>query len=282
MELVALQMTATADWPTNQATLSRLLATLPSQRPLLVLLPENAVVFGSRDAVLNNAEVLGEGPIQAQFSQWAKQLGIWLVVGSMPTRTAPLTTQHSATTPDCRFHASCLVYNEQGVLVGHYHKLHLFDVEVADSHGHYRESDTFAPGDEVSVIDSPFGRLGLSICYDLRFAPLYGALRERGAEILLVPAAFTRVTGQAHWQPLLQARAIENQCYVVAAGLVGETGSRQTWGHSMIIDPWGDIKACLPDGEGLISSVVDLAQVAEVRRQIPVAQHARFSAAWRK
>ena len=272
MEVVALQMTATADWPTNQATLNRLLATLPSQRPLLVLLPENAVLFGSRDAVVNNAEVLGEGPIQAQFSQWAKQLGIWLVVGSMPTRSA----QSAA------LNASCLVYNEQGLQVGHYHKLHLFDVEVADSHGHYRESDTFSPGDEVSVIDSPFGRLGLSICYDLRFAPLYGALRERGADILLVPAAFTRVTGQAHWQPLLQARAIENQCYVVAAGLYGETGSRQTWGHSMIINPWGEIKACLPDGEGLISSVVDRALLAEIRRQIPVAQHARFSAAWRK
>lgn len=272
MELVALQMTATADWPSNRATIDGLLQQLPSQRPLLVLLPENAVVFGSREAVVNNAEYLEAGPIQAQFSQWAKEHGIWLVVGSMPTRI----------TDSARFHASCLVYNEQGQTVGHYHKLHLFDVEVADAQGSYRESDTFAPGDELSVIDSPFGRLGLSICYDLRFAPLYSALRARGAEILLVPAAFTRITGQAHWLPLLQARAIENQCYVVAAGLYGEQGSRQTWGHSMIIDPWGEIKACLADGQGLVSAPFELEKLTTIRRQMPVAQHARFGAVWRK
>lgn len=272
MELVALQMTAGADWPNNRATIERLLAQLPSVRPLLVLLPENAVVFGSHSGVLANAEYLGKGPIQAQFSHWAKDYGIWLVVGSMPTR-------HD---DGERFHASSLVYNEQGQRVGHYHKLHLFDVEVADEQGSYRESDTFAPGNELTVIDSPFGRLGLSICYDLRFAPLYSALRDQGAEILLVPAAFTRVTGEAHWLPLLQARAIENQCYVVAAGLYGEHGLRQTWGHSMIIDPWGDIKACLASGEGLVSASVDKEQWANIRRQMPVAQHARFSAAWRK
>lgn len=272
MELVALQMTATDHWPTNQATIGRLLAQLPSQRPLLVLLPENAVVFGCRDAVLNNAETLNEGPIQAQFSQWAQEYGIWLVVGSMPTRIANSE----------RFYASCLVYNEQGLPVGHYHKLHLFDVEVADAQGSYRESDTFAPGNELSLVDSPFGRLGLSICYDLRFPQLYGALREGGAEILLVPAAFTRVTGQAHWLPLLQARAIENQCYVIAAGLYGETGTRHTWGHSVIIDPWGEIKACLPRGEGLVFSPVEATQLAAIRRQMPVAQHARLSAVWRK
>ncbi|MGO4999781.1 carbon-nitrogen hydrolase family protein [Oceanisphaera sp. W20_SRM_FM3] len=272
MELVALQMTATADWSTNRATINRLLDQLPSQRPLLALLPENAVVFGCRDALLNNAETLNEGPIQAQFSQWAKKYGIWLVVGSMPTRI-----EHSA-----RFHASSLVYNDQGQQISHYHKLHLFDVTVADAQGSYRESDSFAPGDELSVVDSPFGRLGLSICYDLRFSSLYGALRERGADILLVPAAFTRVTGQAHWLPLLQARAIENQCYVVAAGLYGETGARQTWGHSVIIDPWGEIKACLATGEGLVSAALDTEQLAAIRRQMPVAQHARLSAVWRK
>lgn len=272
MELVALQMTATADWPTNQATLDTLLQQLPNQRPLLVLIPENAVVFGSREAVIANAESLNEGSIQAQFSQWAKAYGIWLVVGSMPTRT-----EHGK-----RFHASSLVYNDQGQQVAHYHKLHLFDVEVADAQGSYRESDTFAPGNELSLVDSPFGRLGLSICYDLRFPQLYGALRERGAEILLVPAAFTRVTGQAHWLALLQARAIENQCYVVAAGLYGEQGKRQTWGHSMIIDPWGDIKACLAAGQGLVSATLDKEQLAAIRRQMPVAQHARLSAVWRK
>ena len=271
MQLVALQMNASSAWPTNQATIAELLAQLPSQRPLLVLLPENAVVFGAREEVEPYAEALGEGPIQSQFSQWAQAYGIWLVVGSMPTRIAGQT----------HIHATSLVYNEQGQKVGHYHKLHLFDVEVADAHGRYRESDTFTGGDDLCLIDSPFGRLGLSICYDLRFPQLYSALRERGAEILLVPAAFTQVTGQAHWQPLLQARAIENQCYVIAAGLVGDTGARPTWGHSMIIDPWGEVKACLPDGPGLVVSELDSAHLSNIRRQMPVTQHARLNATWR-
>lgn len=271
MELVAIQMTAGPDWEANRACITELLAQLPQQRPLLVQLPENAVTFGSKKDIVLNAEPVGEGPIQAQFSQWAREHGIWLVVGSMPTCIADSE----------RFHSTSLVYNEQGALVGHYHKLHLFDADVADGQGSYRESDTYAPGSELSVIDSPFGRLGLSICYDLRFPELYRALRAQGADILMVPAAFTRTTGEAHWLPLLQARAIENQCYVVAAGLYGEQGKRQTWGHSVIIDPWGKIQTCLPKGQGLISTSVDPERLAQIRRQMPVAQHARFSADWR-
>lgn len=271
MNLVAIQINAGSDWQRNRDRLAELLLQLPAQRPLLVLLPENTVVFGDKQAIEHAAEPLDDGPIQAQFSQWAKLHDIWLVVGSMPTRIVDSN----------RFHASSLVYNARGERVAHYHKLHLFDVDVADEQGRYRESDSFAPGDRLCVIDSPFGRLGLSICYDLRFPQLYSALRAQGADILLVPAAFTRVTGAAHWQPLLQARAIENQCYVVAAGLYGEQGTRQTWGHSMIIDPWGEIKCCLPKGEGLITTSIDTAQLAAIRRQMPVAPHARFSAAWR-
>ncbi|GGB36393.1 amidohydrolase [Oceanisphaera marina] len=271
MELVAIQINAGSDWEANRSRLASLLQQLPAQRPLLVLLPENSVVFGSKKAIQQAAEPLGEGPIQAQFSQWAKELGIWLVVGSTPTRIKGSE----------RLHATSLVYNEQGELVGHYHKLHLFDVDVADNQGRYRESDSFAPGDDLCVIDSPFGRLGLSICYDLRFPELYRALRAKGADILLVPAAFTRVTGQAHWLPLLQARAIENQCYVLAAGLYGEQGERQTWGHSVIISPWGEVERCLPKGEGLIVAPIDTERLALIRRQMPVAQHARLSAVWR-
>ncbi|MGO1248025.1 MAG: carbon-nitrogen hydrolase family protein [Oceanisphaera sp.] len=271
MELVALQINAGPEWQANQARLAELLQQLPTQRPLLVLLPENVAVFGRKSAIQAVAEPLGEGPIQAQFSQWAKEHNIWLVVGSLPTRI-----EHSE-----RLHATSLVYNERGEQVAHYHKLHLFDVDVADVQGRYRESDSYAPGNKVCVIDSPFGRLGLSICYDLRFATLYRALRDQGADILLVPAAFTRVTGEAHWQPLLQARAIENQCYVVAAGLYGEQGKRPTWGHSMIISPWGDIECCLPEGEGLVSTPIDTKRLADIRRQMPVAQHGRLSAVWR-
>ncbi len=271
MELVAIQMNAGPDWPVNRDKLDALLQQLPPRRPLLVQVPENAVVFGNRQAALDLAEPLDEGPIQRQFGCWARDLGIWLVVGSMPTRIEGSE----------RLHTTSLVYNDKGERVGHYHKLHLFDVDVADGHGRYRESATYAPGDELCVVDSPFGRLGLSICYDLRFPELYRALRARGAEILMVPAAFTRVTGQAHWLPLLQARAIENQCYVLAAGLYGEQGERQTWGHSVILDPWGGLQACLPRGEGLIIAPLDLERLSRIRREMPVAQHARLSAVWR-
>ncbi|OXY81202.1 carbon-nitrogen hydrolase family protein [Oceanimonas doudoroffii] len=272
MELVALQLNAGADWHGNRERIEALLARLPDARPLLVQLPENAVVFGGREAVLSVAEPLSQGPVQDCLAHWAKRFGIWLVVGSMPTRIEG----------SDRLHTSCLVYDEQGQQVAHYHKLHLFDVDVADGHGRYRESDSYQPGSELGVVDSPFGRLGLSICYDLRFPELYRALRERGADILMVPAAFTRVTGQAHWLPLLQARAIENQCYVLAAGQWGEhAGGRQTWGHSVILDPWGEVCACLPEGEGLIRAPLDRQRLESVRRQMPVAQHARLRAVWR-
>jgi predicted amidohydrolase len=272
MELVALQLNAGADWPANRERIEALLERLPATRPLLVQLPENAVVFGGREAVARVAEPLGEGVIQDWFADRAHRLGIWLVVGSMPTRIEG----------SVKLHTSCLVYDDQGRRVACYHKLHLFDVDVADGHGRYRESDSFSPGNELCVVDSPFGRLGLSICYDLRFPELYRALRERGADILMVPAAFTQVTGKAHWLPLLQARAIENQCYVLAAAQVGDhAGGRQTWGHSVILDPWGEICACLPKGEGLIVATLDNTRLDSVRRQMPVAQHARLRAVWR-
>ncbi|MGR7919856.1 carbon-nitrogen hydrolase family protein [Zobellella denitrificans] len=272
MELVAIQLNAGPEWPANQARLETLLRQLPPSRPLLVQLPENAVVFGGREAAWQVAEPLGAGPVQETFSRWARELGIWLVVGSMPTRIEG----------SDKLHSTSLVYNDKGERVGHYHKVHLFDVEVADGHGRYQESATYASGDALCLIDSPFGRLGLSICYDVRFPELYRALREQGAEILMVPAAFTRVTGQAHWLPLLQARAIENQCYVLAAAQYGEhSGGRQTWGHSLILDPWGEIQACLPKGEGLIVAPLDPQRLARIRSQMPVAQHARLSAVWR-
>ncbi|MGX9079570.1 nitrilase-related carbon-nitrogen hydrolase, partial [Klebsiella pneumoniae] len=150
-------------------------------------------------------------------------------------------------------HACSLLIDDQGERVARYDKLHLFDVDVADNRGRYRESDDFAHGQRVVVADTPVGRLGLTVCYDLRFPELFAALREAGAELISVPAAFTAVTGEAHWEPLLRARAIENQCYVAAANQGGthETG-RQTWGHSMVIDPWGRVLACQPSGRATV------------------------------
>lgn len=273
MKLVAVQLNGQADWSLNRRQISEQLAQLPSERPCLVLLPENFACLGTTADYQGIAESLGSGPIQQQLADWARQWGIWLVAGSLPTQVSGET----------RLHTSSLVYAPDGTLQGHYHKLHLFDVDVADGHGQYRESASFAPGEDWRVVASPFGGLGLSICYDVRFPELYRRLRVAGADILLVPAAFTYVTGQAHWLALLRARAIENQCYVLAANQCGDHGGgRQTWGHSVIIDPWGQVLAEAGHESGLIHAGLDLQFLNKVRRDMPVLQHARLSDGWRE
>lgn len=267
MWLCALQLVSGRDWAGNRARIAELLATLPAERPLLVLLPENFALFGERQGYADSAEVLGEGPIQTQLAAWARHYGIWLVAGAMPTRIEG----------EARIHTSSLVFDPEGRCQGHYHKIHLFDVDVADGQGRYRESETFSSGERPVTVPSPFGTLGLSICYDLRFPELYRTLVAHGARILLVPAAFTRVTGAAHWEALLRARAIENQCWVVAANQGGdhETG-RETFGHSMIVDPWGAIVACQRAGAGLVSARFDPEQAPTLAGRMPVLRHARL------
>ncbi|WP_169047247.1 carbon-nitrogen hydrolase family protein [Aeromonas salmonicida] len=269
MWLAAIQLVSGRYWQDNREQIAAELAALPAERPLLVLLPENFALFGERQGYLDGAERIGEGPIQQQLAAWAKEYGIWLVAGAMPTTIAG--SDH--------IHTSSLVFDSAGELKGHYHKIHLFDVDVADNQGRYRESETFSPGQDCVLIDSPFGPLGLSICYDLRFPELYRQLARAGARVLLVPAAFTAVTGEAHWEPLLRARAIENQCYVVAANQGGthETG-RHTWGHSMVIDPWGRVLACQPSGRTTVLAAMDPELGDELKRTMPVLQHARLLA----
>jgi Predicted amidohydrolase len=273
MQLVALQMNAQTDWLQNRAQIQALLQRLPVERPCLVLLPENFACMGGITDYQALSEPLGSGPVQRQLSEWAKEFGIWLVAGSLPTWVSQQN----------RSHTTSLVFNPQGELTGFYHKLHLFDVDVADARGRYRESDTFVAGDDITVVPSPFGGLGLSICYDVRFPELYHLLRQHGADVLLVPAAFTKVTGQAHWLPLLQARAIENQCYVIAANQCGtHAGNRETWGHSVIIDPWGEILAQQGSQPGLIVATFDPQKTEHIRKTMPVQLHARLSPAWRE
>ncbi|WP_429233823.1 carbon-nitrogen hydrolase family protein [Aeromonas salmonicida] len=269
MWLAAIQLVSGRHWQDNREQIAAELAALPAERPLLVLLPENFALFGERQGYLDGAERIGEGPIQQQLAAWARDYGIWLVAGAMPT----------AIPGSAHIHTSSLVFDPAGVLKGHYHKIHLFDVDVADNQGRYRESETFSPGQDCVLIDSPFGPLGLSICYDLRFPELYRQLARAGAWVLLVPAAFTAVTGEAHWEPLLRARAIENQCYVVAANQGGthETG-RHTWGHSMVIDPWGRVLACQPSGRATVLAAMDPELGDELKRTMPVLQHTRLLA----
>ena len=264
MNLVAIQLNSGVQWELNRQQIVEQLAALPDERPCLVLLPENFACLGATADYQAVAETLGDGPIQRQLAAWARENEIWLVAGSLPTRV----------TGETRLHTSSLVYGPDGSLQGHYHKLHLFDVDVADGHGHYRESASFVPGEQWCVIDTPFGGLGLSICYDVRFPELYRQLRAAGASVLLVPAAFTHVTGEAHWLPLLRARAIENQCYVLAIGQGGlHENRRETHGNSMLIDPWGVVLTRRDKGEGVVIGDLDHARIAEVRASLPALKH---------
>ncbi|MDN2480161.1 carbon-nitrogen hydrolase family protein [Vibrio astriarenae] len=266
MERVGIiQMTSGPDPDKNLAYIKEQVFHLAKQGVKWIITPENALVFGRKEDYHRVAEHLGMGPLQLELGLLAKEAGIWLIIGSMPIkRSGGVST-------------TTLVFNDQGLLVTHYDKLHMFDVEVNDAHRSYRESETFTPGSKIETIQTPFGHLGLSICYDLRFPQLYSELIRLGANILLVPAAFTAVTGQAHWRSLLMARAIENQAYVVA---VNQTGvhpcGRETWGHSMIISPWGEV--LLELGQRAQNGVadIDLSVVNELRQNMPVIQHSRF------
>ncbi|MGL5343766.1 MAG: carbon-nitrogen hydrolase family protein [Plesiomonas sp.] len=239
----------------------------------LVVLPENALLFADAIAYRGNAEKQGQGRLQQTLATLAQRYNKWLLVGSMPLYQAEHT--HHLT-------SSTLLFDNLGHIQARYDKIHLFDVEVADQQGHYSESDVYQHGQQVVVVDSPVGKLGLSICYDLRFPGLYQCLREQGAEILVIPSAFTTVTGEAHWEVLLRARAIENQCWVLAAAQVGgHSPSRHTWGHSMVVDPWGTIVAEQPERVAPLQTCVDVSLLPVLRRRMPVYQHNRFQTQFR-
>lgn len=263
--IVALQMCSGLNPDDNIASLKRALKTLPATRPLLVCLPEAFLVFSkSGNDTLAIAKQVER--YKLQLSELCQHHNIWLNAGTMPE---PF-NEH-------KYYAASHLYNNQGELVATYNKIHLFDVNVDDQTGSYRESDFTQAGSDVVVVDSPFGKIGLTVCYDLRFSGLFNELVCQGADIILVPSAFTVVTGQAHWQPLLAARAIETQCYVVAAAQYGtHENGRQTYGHSIIISPWGNILSELPTGTGFISCNADLDQLQKIRRDMPVQSHQRF------
>lgn len=279
-KLTAIQIVSSENIDHNFKLISEQLAQLPildKSIHHIVLLPENALCFANREYYLKVAETLGEGLNQTRLSQLAMQYNCTLICGSFPIRSADNENES-------KIYTTSLVYSPQGILIESYNKIHLFDADVSDTHGAYRESDTFIAGQEAKVIDCGFAKVGLAICYDLRFPGLFQQLRELGAEIILLPAAFTAVTGNAHWQPLLQARAIETQCYFIAANQGGQhfVGSadfetRDTYGHSMIIDAWGEIIAQLNEGNGAVQVDFNIASLQKVRKQMPVLQHNRFS-----
>lgn len=273
-KVAVIQTVSSDDLSANLAQAQRGLEAAAAQGACMAVLPENFALFGSRHLrALGERETSGDAPVSRFLAETARRLGLWIVGGSVPLAHRP-----DGQRLDERVRAACLVYDAQGQLRARYDKIHLFDADVGDAQGRYRESDTFEPGSEPVVVDTPVGRLGLAICYDLRFPELFRKLRAQGAELLALPAAFTWKTGQAHWEVLLRARAIENQVWVCASGQGGiHDEKRHTWGHSMIINPWGEICACHAHGEGTVSAAVDREEQQALRERMPVHHHIRLS-----
>ncbi len=264
--LIALQMVSGPDPEENLNQVESLLRQLRVDEPTLVVLPECFACFGGGDrGQLDIAEPMGNGPVQARLADMAKQYGVWIASGSLPTKAAD----------EDKFQASCILINDQGQHMADYQKIHLFDVQVADNTGQYLESRFTRPGEKVTVVDTPFGRLGIAICYDIRFAGLFQAMEQ--IDLLIVPAAFTAKTGEAHWHTLLKARAIEKQCYLVAANQGGtHKNGRQTYGHSCIISPWGEVIMEVANGPGIAMATPDPQLISRLRQSMPVHAHNKF------
>ncbi|WP_373990866.1 carbon-nitrogen hydrolase family protein [Duganella sp. BuS-21] len=259
--VAAIQMISSPSVPDNIATARRLVAQAAKGGAQLVLLPEYWAIMGLADSdKVKVAEPLGSGPIQDFMSGLARELGVWLIGGTLPL---------ASDDPEKVINTT-LVYNPQGEHVGRYDKIHLFGFTKGTES--YNESKTIVPGQNVGVFEAPFGKVGMSVCYDLRFPELYRAMGP--VSLIVVPAAFTYTTGMAHWEILLRARAIENQCYVLAAAQGGtHPNGRRTWGHSMLIDPWGAVKSVLAEGEGVVAGEIDPAYMQGVRDSLPALKH---------
>ena len=268
MRVAAIQMNSGADLASNLQLSDRLLGDAAADNCGLAVLPENFALMpeNSRDKAAH-AEVPGDGPIQSFLADAAARHKLWIIAGSMPLRSPE---------PQ-RVFGACPVYDSTGRQLAVYRKIHLFDVKLPDCEESYQESFSMYPGDEVVAVDTPAGRLGLTICYDLRFPELYRRLVEDGATLFTVPAAFTRTTGEAHWQTLLRARAIENLAYVIAPGQYGEhADDRQTYGHSVIIDPWGKVLAEQAAGDCHVAADIDPELPARLRSEFPALANRRL------
>ncbi|HEY4158729.1 MAG TPA: carbon-nitrogen hydrolase family protein [Polyangiaceae bacterium] len=268
VRVAAIQLESQADVSENLERAAVLVARAAAAGAELVLLPENFAFFGPEADKREHAERLGDhaAPIQSALAGWARAHRLFVVGGGFPERSSD----------SARPFNTAVVFAPSGELVTSYRKLHLFDVDLADGSS-LRESAATSAGSEVVTFDVSGFRFGLSICYDLRFPELYRALVERGAHALLVPAAFTLHTGKDHWHPLLRARAIESQCWLVAAAQWGKhPGERRTYGHSLIVDPWGTIVAEASDHPGFILAELDRAYLERVRRAVPCLTHRKL------
>jgi len=280
MRVAAIQMVSTPTIEQNLSAAAWLISQAAEEGAELIVLPE---VFATLEGLSPLAEVgeiahpaiptLGATPLQDFLASQAAKHALVIVGGTIPL----LSREDGSVIEDGRVRASSLVFNAQGERVARYDKVHLFDVQVSDAQAQYSESLSYEAGSELACVEVEGCQVGLSVCYDLRFGELYRQLVTLGAQLITVPAAFTAVTGAAHWEPLLRARAIENQCYIVAAAQGGRhSETRETWGHSMIIDPWGVVLDCVNTGEGIAIADIDLARIDDIRLRMPIAQQRRL------
>lgn len=265
--VAAIQMNSGADVTSNLREAGRLMAQAAAQGAQLLVLPENFALMAHNDeARVRAGEVDGSGQIQDFLADKARTLRVWIVGGTLPVVAG-----------GDKVFARCPVYDTQGKRVAYYDKLHLFDVSVNDAGENYHESARMQAGDRAVVVDTPFGRLGLAVCYDLRFPELFRTLATQGATLFAVPSAFTHSTGRVHWQLLNQARAVENLAFVIAAAQTGRhANGRETWGHSLIVEPWGGILAERADEPGVVMASLDSDAQARLRQRFPALQHRRL------
>jgi nitrilase len=265
MRVAAIQMTSSAEVAENLAAAEALIERAAGDGAILAALPENFALMGLHDAdKLAVGEPDGDGPIQAFLARVAARYGVWLVGGTIPLKVPG----------ERRVAAACLVYDARGARVGRYDKIHLFDVDLPGRGEAYRESANMAPGSEPHSVETPVGRLGLAVCYDVRFPELFRLLGAQGVDGFVLPSAFTAPTGRAHWETLLRARAIENLAYVIAPAQAGvHANRRETHGDSMVVDYWGRILGRLPSGPGEITVELDLAAQREARATFPALRH---------
>lgn len=265
--IAAIQMASGPNLSANLNEAGRLISSAVDAGAELIVLPESFALMGMDPAdFVTLKEPLGKGPIQEFLFNMCDKHRIWIVSGTIPiTIDDPL-----------RIRAACLLINPDGEIVNRYDKIHLFDA-VLDGGERYAESDIIEAGNEIVVQDTPFGRIGFAICYDLRFPEMFRRMLDYGLDLIVLPAAFTAMTGKAHWEPLLRARAIENLCYVVASAQGGyHANGRETHGDSMIVDPWGEVIDRLPRGSGFVIANLDLDKVSRTRKQFPVIEHRKL------
>ena len=265
VKVACVQLRSSDDSGKNIADASALIREAAKEGARFIATPENTTLMAADGgAKLEKTFAEKDEPAIPAFAELAKELGIWLLVGSLAIKVSPDKTANRS-----------YLFGPDGGIAARYDKIHLFDVDLPSGET-YRESNTVAPGGKAVVAETPWGRLGLSVCYDLRFPGLYRALAKGGAEIIAVPSAFTETTGKAHWHVLLRARAIENGCFIVAPAQGGtHANGRKTYGHSLIVGPWGDILAEGGTDPGIISAELDLAEVAAARARLPSLRHDR-------